>query len=55
MRDFCALFKFNTLILEVNACMCLHKHSELNAGSVEFVRDMDVTRRSRAAGPRGEG
>jgi predicted outer membrane lipoprotein len=55
VRDFCALFKFNTLILEVNACMRLHKHPELNAGSVEFARDMDATRRSRPTGPRGEG
>jgi len=55
VRDFCALFKFNTLIVEVNANMRLHKHPELNAGSVEFARDLDATRRSRAAGPRGEG
>jgi hypothetical protein len=54
VRDFCALFKFNTLIVEVNACMRLDRHPELNAGSVEFARDLDYTRRSELKSPRGE-
>lgn len=54
VRDFCALFKFNTLIVEVNACMRLDRHPELNAGSIELARDLNYTRRVELVSPRGE-
>jgi len=39
VRDFMSLYKYNTLIMEMNASMRLDKHPELNAGWVEFARD----------------
>jgi len=54
VRDFMALHKYNQLILETNAAMRLNRHPELNAGWIEFARNMTETRRDRPAGPRGE-
>ena len=51
VRDFMALYKYNTLILEMNAAMRFDRHPELNAGWVEFTRDLAYTRRDRAWGP----
>ena len=39
VRDFMAMYKYNTLILEMNSCMRLESHPELNYGWVEFARD----------------
>jgi hypothetical protein len=44
LRDFVALYKFNTLMLEMNACMRLDRHPELNSGWIEFARDTNYSR-----------
>ncbi len=54
LRDFMALYKFNKVILEVNACMRFDRHPELNAGWIEFAKNMHYTRRSRPAGPHNQ-
>ena len=46
VRDFMALYKYNTLILEMNACMRLDSHPELNSGWVEFARDVNYSCRN---------
>lgn len=51
LRDFVALHKFNTLMMEMNACMRLDRHPELNAGWIEFARDTDYSRRNYPPGP----
>lgn len=49
--DFMALYKFNTLVVELNACMRFDRHPELNAGWVEFARDVNHSRRNYPRGP----
>ena len=51
IRDFMAYFKYNKVILEMNACMRLDEHPELNSGGKEFYKDLIYTRRSRVTGP----
>lgn len=51
VRDVMALYKYNELIVEMNAAMRLDRHPELNAGWIEFGRNMRDTRRERAPGP----
>ena len=51
IRDFMALYKYNTLIMEMNASMRLERHPELNAGWEEFVRDTNYSRRNYPPGP----
>ena len=51
IRDFACFFKYNRLILEMNAAMRLDRHPELNAGWYEFAKCMNYTRRSRPEGP----
>jgi len=51
LKDFMALYKFNKVILEVNACMRFDRHPELNAGWIELVKNMKYTRRDRPTGP----
>jgi hexosaminidase len=51
VRDFMALYKFNKLLLELNAAMRLDRHPELNAGWLELGRDLNYTRRERSPGP----
>jgi hypothetical protein len=46
VRDFMALYKYNTLILEMNACMRLDSHPELNYGWVQFARDANYSCRN---------
>ncbi len=46
VRDFVALYKFNTLIIEMNACMRLDSHPELNYGWVQFARDVNYSCRN---------
>ncbi len=46
VRDFMALNKYNTLMMEMNACMRLDRHPELNSGWVEFARDTNYSRRN---------
>jgi Glycosyl hydrolase family 20, domain 2/Glycosyl hydrolase family 20, catalytic domain len=43
ISDFMALYKFNTVIVEMNACMRLDSHPELNRGWVEFGRDINYS------------
>jgi len=51
IRDFACFFKYNKLVLEMNAAMRLDRHPELNAGWYEFAKCMNYTRRSRPEGP----
>jgi hexosaminidase len=51
VRDFMALYKLNTVIVELNAAMRFDRHPELNAGWIEFGKDMNHTRRERSWGP----
>jgi hypothetical protein len=53
LRDFMALYKFNKVSLEVNASMRLDSHPELNAGWLDFVRDLFHTQRYYPVGPKG--
>jgi glycosyl hydrolase family 20 len=46
LRDCVALHKFNTVMMEMNACMRLDRHPELNAGWVEFARETNYSRRN---------
>jgi Glycosyl hydrolase family 20, domain 2/Glycosyl hydrolase family 20, catalytic domain len=45
IRDFMALYKYNTLIMEMNASMRFDRHPELNTGWVKFARDTNYSRR----------
>ena len=51
VRDFMALYKYNTLIMEMNASMRLDRHPELNSGWIEFARDTNYSRRNYPPGP----
>ncbi|MCC6394706.1 MAG: beta-N-acetylhexosaminidase [Bryobacterales bacterium] len=44
VRDYMALYKFNRLILEMNAAMRLDRHPELNAGWLDLARDLQLRR-----------
>lgn len=46
VRDFMALYKFNTLIMEMNASMRFDRHPELNSRWIEFARDINYSRRN---------
>ncbi len=46
VRDVAAQYKFNTVIVEMNACMRFDMHPELNEGWVEFTRDTNYSRRN---------
>ncbi len=50
VRDFMALYKFNTLIMEMNASMRLDRHPELNSRWIEFARDINYSRRNYPVG-----
>ncbi len=50
IKDFAALYKFNKIILELNANMRLEKHPELNIGAVEFYRHLNFSRLDRPPG-----
>ena len=51
IRDLMALYKYNTVIVEVNAAMRLDRRPELNAGWIELSKNLNYTRRDRAFGP----
>ncbi|RPI27952.1 MAG: hypothetical protein EHM61_06740 [Acidobacteria bacterium] len=51
VSDFMALYKYNKLILEMNAGMRLERHPELNEGWIELARNLNYTRRDRPLGP----
>ncbi|MFN7998829.1 MAG: glycoside hydrolase family 20 zincin-like fold domain-containing protein [Bryobacteraceae bacterium] len=46
IRDFMALYKYNTLIMEMNASMRLDRHPELNTGWVKFYRETTYWRQN---------
>lgn len=46
VRDFMALYKYNTLVVEMNASMRLDRHPELNAGWQDFARETEYYRRN---------
>jgi Glycosyl hydrolase family 20, catalytic domain/Glycosyl hydrolase family 20, domain 2 len=50
IKDFVALYKFNKIILELNANMRLDRHPELNTGAVEFYRHLNFSRLDRPPG-----
>ncbi len=50
VRDFAAYYKFNTIILELNANMRLERHPELNTGAVQFARMLNFSRLDRPPG-----
>lgn len=54
VRDFLALYKYNRVIVELNAAMRLDRHPELNAGWLDLRRDLNATRRDRSPGPGGQ-
>ena len=54
VRDFMALYKYNRVIVELNAAMRFDRHPELNAGWWELHRDLNATRRDRPQGPGGQ-
>ncbi len=51
VRDYMALYKYNTLIMEMGASMRLDSHPELNSGWIEFVRDCNYSCRNYPPGP----
>jgi hypothetical protein len=50
IRDFVVVFKYNTIILELNANMRLDRHPELNIGAVEFAKALNYSRLSEPNG-----
>ncbi len=54
LRDFMAYFKYNKVIVQVDAYMRFDRHPELNAGWIEYSKDKKYTRRTRITGPNGE-
>lgn len=50
IKDFAALYKFNKIILELNANMRLDKHPELNIAAVEFAKHLNSSRLGRPPG-----
>lgn len=50
IKDFVSLYKFNKIILELNANMRLDRHPELNIGAVEFERHLKFSRLDRPPG-----
>jgi hypothetical protein len=51
VREVMAPCKLNRLIVEMDAGMQFDRHPELNAGWIDFTKDMKYTRRGRSAGP----
>ena len=50
IKDFVVLYKYNKIILELNANMRLDKHPELNIGAVEFAKHLKNSRLDRPPG-----
>ncbi len=51
VREIMAPCKLNKLIVEMDAGMQFDRHPELNAGWIDFTKDMQYTRRGRSTGP----
>ncbi len=43
-RDYMALYKYNRLLIEMNGAMRLDRHPEINAGTLDLARDMQLRR-----------
>lgn len=54
VRDVAALYKYNALVIEMNAGMRFDRHPELNAGWIELSKDLNYTRRDHTPGPGGQ-
>jgi hypothetical protein len=54
IKDFVVLYKYNKIILELNANMRLDKHPELNVGAVKFARHLKNSRLDRPPGVHNE-
>jgi hypothetical protein len=50
IKDFVAYYKFNKIILELNANMRLERHPELNIGAIQFARHLNLSRLDRPPG-----
>ncbi len=50
IKDFVALYKYNKIILELNANMRLERHPELNIGAIEFAKHLKFSRLDRPPG-----
>jgi hypothetical protein len=53
IRDFMALYKYNKVIIELN-CMRLDRHPEVNAGWIEFSKELKYSRSNSTLGVHGE-
>ena len=53
LGDFMALYKYNRVIMEVN-CMRLDRHPEVNAGWIEFSKELKYSRSNSTLGLHGE-
>jgi len=53
LRDFMALYKYNKVIIELN-CMRLDRHPEVNAGWIEFSKELKYSRSNSTLGLHGE-
>lgn len=53
LRDFMALYKYNKVIVEINS-MRLDRHPEVNAGWIEFARELQYSRSNSTLGLKGE-
>ena len=51
VREVMAPLKLNKVIVEMDAGMQFDRHPELNAGWIDFTKDMKYTRRGRPTGP----
>jgi hypothetical protein len=54
IKDFASLYKYNKIILELNANMRLDRHPELNVGAVDLNRYLNYSRIDRPTGQRRE-
>ncbi len=54
IKDFASLYKYNKIILELNANMRLDRHPELNIGAVELNKYLNYGRIDRPRGQRRE-
>lgn len=54
IKDFALMYKYNKVILELNANMRLDKHPELNIGTVKFAQYLNYNRLDRPTGPHKE-
>lgn len=54
IKDFIALYKYNKIIIELNANMRLDRHPELNIAAVNFAKMLNYRHKHRPSGPNDE-